>query len=256
MKEYTVLKMYSKELKREMRMFISLPKSYYNSNKRYPVLYMCDGQNLFDDLQATYGKSWGILETYKTQPDLPELIIVGIESNDDRSNELVPFKFQFTIGGKLWGGKTDAFLLFIINTLKTYIDKRYRSLKKPENTAIMGSSFGGVCATYAALKYGDYFTKFGCVSNAYFPVQEEMVKLAKIANLSNLGKIYMDVGTKESKNLKENTSYLESNEEIYNILKTKIVPKNIRYNIVKDAVHNESAWELRFAEIINFLFEQ
>jgi predicted alpha/beta superfamily hydrolase len=256
MKEYSVFKIYSKELKREMRVFVSLPRSYYKTDKYYPVLYMSDGQNLFDDLQASYGKSWGILESFESYPELPELIIVGIESNDNRSNELVPFKFKFEKDEKVWGGQTDDYLDFIIDTLKPRVNKRFRTFKSPKNTGIMGSSFGGVCATYAALTYGEHFTRFGCVSNAYFPIQKDIIDLAKKADVSKIKKFYMDVGTKESEDLEHNKHYLDSNQEMYDVLKTKIDPDNIKYEVIKDAIHNESAWELRFPEIIKFLFNQ
>ena len=254
MNEYSVFKMNSKELNREVRMYVSLPVNYNLTEEFYPVLYMCDGQNLFDDLQATYGESWGILEAYKNFPNLPELIIVGIESNDDRNNELVPFKFQFETDEKIWGGKTDDFLEFIVNTLKPYINQRYRTFKSAKNTGIMGSSFGGVCATYAALKYSNQFTKFGCVSNAYFPIYKEISELIKKSDLSKIKKIYLDVGTKESENKIHNKAYLESNQGIFEILKSKLDPEKIKFEIIEGAIHHESAWETRFPKIINFLF--
>ncbi|MCK5761304.1 MAG: alpha/beta hydrolase [Candidatus Izimaplasma sp.] len=254
MKEYSVFKLFSEELDREMKLFVSLPRSYYKTKKFYPVLYMCDGQNLFDDSLATYGKSWGILEAYENFLELPEVIIVGIESNELRSDELVPFKFQFEENGKVWGGKTDNYLDFVSNTLKSYINRKYRTFKSAKNTGIMGSSFGGVCATYAALKYGDQFSRFGCVSNAYFPIQKEMIQLSKKANLSKLKRIYMDVGTNESENKEENILYLESNQEVYDILRSKVNPENIKFEIIKGAIHNESAWEKRFPGIIKYLF--
>ena len=254
MKEYSVIRMYSKELSREVRMFVSLPKSYYKTDKFYPVLYMHDGQNLFDDVQSFDGKSWGILEAHENHPDLPEVIIVGIESGETRTDELVPFKFQWEKGGKVWGGKTNDYLDFIVNTLKPYINKRYRTFKSSKNTGIMGSSFGGLCSTYAALKYGEHFTRFGCVSTAFFPIQNDFMELIKKSNLSKIKKIYLDVGTKESKEENQNKLYLELNQEVHDILREKMNPENIKYVIVKDAIHHESAWEKRFPEIINFLF--
>ncbi len=254
MKEYSVIRMYSKELLREVRMFVSLPRSYYKTDKFYPVLYMHDGQNLFDDAQATYGKSWGILEAYENHPDLPEVIVVGIESGETRSDELVPFKFQFKEDEKVRGGRTDDYLNFIVNTLKPYINKRYRTFKSSKNTGIMGSSFGGVGSIYAALKYGEHFTRFGCVSNAFFPIQKDLIELIKKSDLSKIKKIYLDVGTKESKIKEQNKMYLESNQEVFDILREKIDQENIRYAIIKDAIHHESAWKKRFPEIINFLF--
>ena len=250
--EYSVFKLHSEKLERETRIFVSLPKSYTKTDKFYPVLYMSDGQNLFDDKQASYGKSWGILDTYESYPDLPELIIVGIDSGDNRNNELTPFAFEHK--EEKMGGKIDGYLGFIIETLKPLIDKKYRTFKSPKNTGIMGSSFGGVLATYAALKYTDYFTRFGCVSNAYFPFQEQMIKLANESNVSNIKKIYLDVGTKESENKEYSTTYIESNEEMYDVLRGKLDKGTIRFELIKDAIHNESAWEIRFPDIIKFLF--
>jgi len=255
MREYSIFKISSERLKRDIRIFVSLPKSYCSTGKFYPVLYMPDGQNLFDDKQASYGKSWGILETYEKHPSLPELIIVGIESDENRSDELTPFKFVFGDGPEV-GGRINDFLDFIVKTLKPFVDKKYRTFKSPKNTGIMGSSFGGVLATYAALKYTDYFTRFGCVSNAYYPFQKQFAELAKNSEMSNVKKLYMDVGTKETDDVKHKSLYIESNQEIYNILKEKIVPENIRFEIIKDGIHNEKDWEKRFPHIVNFLFNE
>jgi len=254
MREYSIFKITSKRLKREVRIFVSLPKSYFNTEKLYPVLYMPDGQNLFDDKQATYGKSWGILEAYEKYPSIPELIIIGIDSDENRSDELTPFKFIFNDGEPEVGGRINDYLDFVVKTLKPHVDKKYRTFKSPKNTGIMGSSFGGVLATYAALKYSEYFTKFGCVSNAYFPFQKQFVELTKKTDIRNIKKLYMDVGTKETDDEKYRVSYIESNQEIFDILKEKIVPENIKFEIIKDGIHNEKDWEKRFPHIINFLF--
>ena len=128
MKEYRVLKMYSERLQREVRVYVMLPKSYYKSDRFYPVLYMHDGQNLFDEATAYGNVSWGILESYDEYPDLPEVIIVGIENGgEERSNELVPFEFNFAdLGypeyGEDFGGKTDLYLDFIVKKVKPHID--------------------------------------------------------------------------------------------------------------------------------------
>jgi len=257
MKEYTVLVMNSTELNRDVRLFIYLPKSYHKTDKFYPVLYMHDGHNLFDDLQATYGKSWGIIEAFETNPDLPEVIIVGLETvGEERSNELVPFTFKQGDSTKTFGGKTALYLDFIVNRVKPFVDQRYRTYKSAKNTAIMGSSFGGVCSTYAALAYSSHFSRFGCVSNAYFPVQKEMESLCKTADLSKVKKMYMDVGSKESSTEEGCERYIQSNQSIYAILKDKMDSNNIRFEIIKDAIHNEADWEKRFPDIIKFLFNE
>ena len=224
MKKYSVLMFDSKELNREVRIYLMLPSNYYNSLKKYPVLYMHDGQNLFDTKTGYGNMSWGILDAYEENPKLPEVIIVGIENGgDERSDELVPYKFSFTNEGdpeyidNIFGGKTDDYLSFIINTVKPYIDKQYRTYKSAKNTAIMGSSFGGVCSAYAAVEYGEYFSRFGCVSNAWYVIQEKMKQVVSKADLSHVKKFYMDVGDAEDSTVIESQRLIDSNNEIKNI---------------------------------------
>lgn len=255
MKQYTVFTIYSNELQRNMRVFLMVPKSYSKSIKKYPVLYMHDGVNLFDDKSATFGKSWGILEAYETEPNLPELIIVGIDTDGtERSNLLVPFEFNFKDNKQLFGGQTDAYLSFIINTLKPLIDSEYRTFRNAKNTGIMGSSFGGLCSTYAALEFSDHFTRFGCVSNAYYVVQQEIEALIKSKKLENIKRFYMDVGTKETSSDIDNNKYISSNQKVHDLLSGKLNKDTLQFKIVDGAIHNEKDWELRFPDIIRFLF--
>lgn len=261
MKQYSVLFFDSKELNRTVRVYVMLPNSYHKSEKRYPVLYMHDGQNLFDTKTGYGNSSWGILDTYEENLKLPEVIIVGIENGgEERSNELVPFHFNFAelgysqFGDHIYGGKTDDYLLFIINEVKAYVDKNYRTYKSAKNTAIMGSSFGGVCSMYAAFAYGEYFSRFGCLSNAFYVIQNEMEQLAHQSSLSHVKKLYMDVGTKEDSTAIESQFYIKSNQAIYSIIKDKIEPGKLQFEIIQDAIHHEDAWHVRFADIVTFLF--
>ena len=255
MKEYRVIKMYSEELEKEKRIYLYLPQSYSVSDKSYPVLYMHDGQNLFDEKTAYLNSSWDIIDSCYENPDMPEIIIVGIESDADRSDELAPYKFTYQ-NGKEAGGKADLYLSFIASSVKPYIDQNFRTLKSPENTGIMGSSFGGVNSTYAAFTYGAYFTRFGCVSNAFYfgGFFDRLKLLAKDSDLHNVKKFYMDVGTTETESKNINELYLETNKEMYEILKEKIDESHIQYNIIDGGVHHESAWKKRFPDIIKFLF--
>lgn len=260
MKQYTVLFIPSKQLNRTMKVFIMLPNSYTKSEKHYPVLYMHDGQNLFDEKLSYTGETWGVAEAYENHLDLPEVIIVGIETEDDRTDLLVPFEFNFKdigmseYGTEPVGGMTDKYINFITKELKPHIDKTYRTFKSPKNTAMMGSSFGGVCTTYAALTQATNFSRFACVSNAYYVIQKEMETLAKNASLTKIKKLYLDTGTKETSTDISSEHYVSSNTDMYNILKEKINDSKIRFEIIEGAVHNEQAWRDRFPEIINFLF--
>ena len=118
----------------------------------------------------------------------------------------------------------------------------------------MGSSFGGVCSAYAAVEYGEYFSRFGCVSNAWYVIQEKMKQVVSKADLSHVKKFYMDVGDAEDSTVIESQRLIDSNNEIFEILKEKIEFKKLKYVIAEGAVHNENAWRERFADIITFLF--
>ena len=119
----------------------------------------------------------------------------------------------------------------------------------------MGPSFGGLSSTYAAVKYSDYFSRFGCVSNAYYPIQSAIEDLIKKSDFSKVKKFYMDVGTKEENDEDAREKYIVSNQVIFEILSEKIVPEKLKFKVIKDAIHNESAWEKRFPEILKFLFK-
>ena len=251
----------SKELNREVRIYLMLPSNYRNTQKRYPVLYMHDGQNLFDAKTGYKNMTWGILEAFEENPKLPEVIIVGIENGGEkRSDELVPIPFNFSnignpeYGEDTYGGKTDDYLRFIVDTVKPFIDKHYRTYKSPKNTGIMGSSFGGVCSAYAAFKYGEYSSRFGCLSNAWYVIQEAMEDLAYKSNLTHVKKFYMDVGDQEGSSALKSQKYIQSNNKVYEILKEKLEQKKFKYVLAKGAVHNEDAWRARFDDVITFLF--
>ena len=168
MNEYTTIILYSPQLEMDKHIYVYLPKSYHQSNKQYPVLYMHDGQNLFDDKLAFQNRGWRIMELYNEYANMPEVIIVGIESDGrSRTDQLIPYPFQFPKNIRFFGGKADLYLDFITETVKPLIDERYRTFQNRKNTAIMGSRFGGVNTIYAALKYKTFFGRFACVSGAF-----------------------------------------------------------------------------------------
>jgi len=256
MKEYQVITLYSEELKKEKRIHVYLPENYYQKDEFYRVLYMHDGQNLFDDKQAYMNRSWRIMNLYEENSDLPELIIVGIDSDDDRADELLPIKIDFKDGSRA-GGKANMYLDFITKTVKPLIDKKYRTFKSPKNTGIMGSSFGGVNTTYAAIKYNAYFSRFGAVSNAYFygEMDNYIIDLLSDSQIKRVKKFYMDVGTKESEDKDFMESYIECNNKVYKELSNYLDDTKLRFNIIENAIHHETAWEKRFPEIVKFMFK-
>jgi predicted alpha/beta superfamily hydrolase len=157
----------SPQLGNSRQLRIYLPPSYdENKAKRYPVLYMHDGQNLFDAKTAAYGVEWGIDETANqlvASGVMDEVIVVGIDNTPDRIKEYTP-----CCDPKHGGGKLDAYRAFITDTLKPYIDQTLRTLPGRESTAIMGSSLGGIASVAIAQKRPDVFSKAGGVSSSFW----------------------------------------------------------------------------------------
>ncbi len=153
------------QLNRTRRIWLYLPTGYAHSKKRYPVLYMHDGQNLFDDA-TSYSGEWEIDETLDATANA--CIVVGIENGSLlRMNEYNPNDTeQF---GKGEGG---LYLEFIVKTLKPYIDKKFRTLRSRKNTMVAGSSMGGLISFYAGILYPRIFGKIGIFSPAFWIVPQ------------------------------------------------------------------------------------
>ena len=139
------------QLQRDRTIKVLMPKDYETNSRRYPVIYMHDGQNLFDPATA-FASDWKIPNTLKKQPLKRQAILVGIYNGEmNRMNEYAPYK-----KGKN-GGEGEPYTRFIMDTLKPFIDKEYRTFPQRETTGIAGSSMGGLISLYAGLKYGNIF---------------------------------------------------------------------------------------------------
>jgi predicted alpha/beta superfamily hydrolase len=183
----------SPQLNNNRKLRIYLPASYdENTAKRYPVLYMHDGQNLFDAKTAAYGVEWGIDETVNrlvATGIMDEIIVVGIDNSPDRIPEYTP-----CCDPKYGGGKLDAYQAFVVDTLKPWVDKTLRTLPGKENTAIMGSSLGGIASVVIAQHKPDVFSKAGGLSSSFWWNNKDMVAhpAPRVAV-----KFYLDAGSND-----------------------------------------------------------
>ena len=243
------------QLKRQRRIWVYLPSDYENSTKSYPVMYMHDGQNLFD-ASLSYSGEWNVDETlnqlFKERGF--EIIVIGIDNGGSkRLDEYSPWA-----NTKYGGGEGDAYLEFIVETLKPLIDKTYRTIPERENTAIMGSSMGGLISFYAALKYSDIFSKVGVFSSAFWFSNESFQYARTKGNIQNT-RMYLLAGGKEG----EDVAYDEINKTvggmktIVSILKKEgFEPDNIIAKVVPEGKHNEALWRNEFGEAILWLFNK
>ena len=221
------------------RAYIYLPDSYGKQpDKRYPVMYMFDGHNVFFDTDATFGKSWG-MNKYMEESG-KELIIVGIECNHDGNRRLVeysPFSYENTSMGKI-RGKGNVYMNWLINTLKPYIDENYRTLPDRKNTIIAGSSMGGLIALYGVTVYNHTFQRGACLSPSLWTAPGKVLEMVARAHIRRDTTIYMDYGENEMFN---HVSTAEAMIYTAHLLLTKRV--NLALRIVPGGNHSEASWE-------------
>ena len=221
------------------RVYLYLPDSYEKEpTKRYPVMYMFDGHNVFFDSDATYGKSWGMNKYMQTSKK--QLIIVAVECNHEgncRLQEYAPVNFENATLGKI-KGKGRSYMQWLVGTLKPFIDANYRTLPDRNNTIICGSSMGGLMALYGACVYNHIFQRAACLSPSIWVDPGKMLELVARAHIRNDTCIYMDYGSEEMFNHAANGEALIS---MSHLLLTKRV--NLALRVVPGGTHSESSWE-------------
>ena len=243
------------QLNRKRRVCMYLPPDYKVSKESYPVVYMHDGQNLFD-ANTSYSGEWNVDETLDKifKYNNLKLIVVGIDNGGDkRLDEYSPWE-----NTKYGGGEGDQYLDFIVNTLKPYVDANFKTLTDKKNTAIIGSSMGGLISHYAALKYSDIFGKIGVYSPAFWFCPEINGYTITHGNLKNT-KMYFLAGGKEGykAGFDEISQTVEGMNTAIDILKSRGFPKeNIKLKVVPEGEHNEKLWRTNFEETILWLFKE
>ena len=223
----------------ERRVYLYLPESYEKEpDKRYPVMYMFDGHNVFFDSDATYGKSWG-MNKYMAETK-KQLIIVAVECNhagNARLQEYSPITFANSTLGKI-KGKGSVYMNWLVRYLKPYIDSHYRTLPDRRNTIIAGSSMGGLMALYGATVFNHVFQRGVCLSPSLWVAPGKVLEMVARAHIRRDTTIYMDYGELEMFNHAANAEALISASHL---LMTKRV--NLALRIVPNGNHSEASWE-------------
>jgi predicted alpha/beta superfamily hydrolase len=224
--------------------YVYLPPSYAASEKRYAVLYMQDGQNLFDASMA-FGDEWQVDEQMERLSALGlEAIVVGIPNiGESRLDEYSPFPDE-----RHGGGAGDQYLHFIANTVKPAIDGQFRTNPSRECTGIAGSSMGGLLSLYAFFARPDVFGFAGAMSPALWFANRQMFPyIEQAAHID--GRIYLDVGTAEG----EQT--LADARAMHALLLSKGYRpgETLMYVEDDDAEHSEAAWSRRIRTALYYL---
>jgi len=221
-----------------------LPPGYESdNNKRYPVLYMQDGQNIIDPQTSSFGNDWQLDENADTlirKGYIEPIIIAGIYNTNLRGSE---YGINDT---------ADLYKKFIVEELKPFIDSNYRTRKEKENTAVCGSSLGGLISFELAWEYPDVFSKAGCVSPAFNIDRYNYVSIAgKYSGYKKPLQIYIDNGGKGIDSLLQ-----PGVDEMISVLESKGFEKgkDLFYEFYPDAAHSERDWAARVWRILIYFF--
>ncbi|HTR80965.1 MAG TPA: alpha/beta hydrolase-fold protein [Bacteroidota bacterium] len=234
----------SPALRHPRDVIIWLPPSYEkNPSKKYPVLYMHDGQNIIDPLTSFGGLDWRVDEVADSLIEarsIEEIIIVGIYNTRDREQE-----YSDTPLGR-------AYADFVVHMVKPMIDSMYRTKPDKKNTAVMGSSSGGLISFLFAWWYPDIFSKAGCLSSAFLVDSNKIIKEVKAyAGPKKNIRIYLDNGSAGI-----DTLLKPGYDKMVRVLEEKgyVKGKDLEYFFDKGAEHNERAWARRVWRPLVFMF--
>lgn len=233
---------YIPQLKRTRRIWLYLPKDYHNTTQQYPVIYMQDGQNLFDNATA-YAGEWEVDKFMNATP-LPQAIIVGIDNGGlQRMNE-----YSLVDNNKFGKSEGKAYLDFIAVTLKPFIDKHYRTLASKEHTSIAGSSMGGLISLSALVIHPEVFGTAGVFSPSIWYGKNRLLQLLQNNAARINSRIYLHCGKQENKML------LQDIQDVKSIFE-KLSPAKVKTVIRPAGRHNEASWNKEFRFFYSWLMQ-
>ncbi|HEX9373980.1 MAG TPA: alpha/beta hydrolase-fold protein [Roseiflexaceae bacterium] len=250
---------YSPQLHNRRRLFVYVPPSYAGGEARYPVIYMQDGQNLFDQM-ISYAGEWQVDETMEALSlEGIEAIVVGIPNMGVRRvDEYSPFRDRRLRKG----GRGDWYVAFVADTVKPLIDRAFRTLPGREHTGILGSSMGGLISLYAFFRRPEVFGFAGALSPSLWFAEEAIFSYVQQAP-SLPGRLYLDVGTHEGPDTRVDhrsphkyiSRYLGAARRMRDLLAGRGYgpDSQLRYEEEEQATHGEAAWARRLPGALRFL---
>lgn len=247
----------SESLGNTRTILVYVPPGYeQDTASRYSVLYMHDGQNVFDAATSFLGIEWGadesaerLIETGRIRP----LIIVAIYNTRERMDEYTPWRDDRRKGG----GRGEAYARFLVKEVKPFIDREYRTKPGRKSTAVAGSSLGGLMSLYLAMEYPQTIGKCGVISPALWWNDRRILKEAEAKRESlRETRFWVDMGTAEGRQLSEFGDALSETRRLVKLfdeigLKSG---RDYRYVEVENGEHNEAAWAARFPELLEFFY--
>jgi predicted alpha/beta superfamily hydrolase len=245
-------KFHSKFLTADRDVLVYLPPDYEkDKQRRYPVLYLHDGQNLFDGATSFIpGQEWRVDETAQaliTSGTVEPVIIVGVyNTGKERVEEYTPSadpKYKV-------GGKADLYGRLLVEELKPFIDSHYRTKRDAKNTGLGGSSLGGLVTMYLGLRYPAVFGKLAVVSPSVWWDDYKILGEVNSLKSSKHARIWLDIGTDEGENAAADVRRLRDAL----VAKGWTLDNDLKYLEAAGAKHSETAWAERVEPMLKFLF--
>lgn len=240
----------SRFLRNERDVIVYLPAAYdWHPARRFPVLYLQDGQNIFDPATSFAGVAWQVGTTAdlliaggKIQP----LVIVGIyNTGKQRIREYTPSRAK-----KLGGGSANRYGRMLVEEIKPFIESQYRALVGPAHTGLGGSSLGGLLTIYLGLCYPEVFGKLAVLSPSVWWNQRWILNFARRKRLKSRPRIWLDTGTQEGINTTADSRKLRD----VLVEKGWHEGRDLHYEEIAGGQHNEASWARRVGPFLQFLF--
>ena len=241
----------SRFLHNQRDLIVYLPPGYdQNAGRAFPVLYLHDGQNLFDGATSFIpGMDWNVGDTANRLilgGQVAPLIIVGIyNAGKQRLGEYTP-----TSAPRLGGGRANRYAKFLLEEVRPFLSERYRIASGVESTGIGGSSLGGLVSLYLGLRLPHIFGRIAALSPSVWWNQRVILRFAAAAPIQPIPRIWLDAGTGEGGRTVEDV------ERFRDLLLAKgwRLGRDLHYERVEGAGHNEAAWSRRVGPFLQFLF--
>jgi predicted alpha/beta superfamily hydrolase len=237
------LDLWSPQLRNRRAADVYLPASYEHGRRRYPVVYLQDGQNLSDPSVAFCGNTWRLLDGLRWLAGRGiEPIVVGIHNTPARLSEYSPFEDP-----RHGGGDGDRYARFLIDTIKPRIDAVYRTRKDRASTVVGGSSMGGLISLYAFFRRPSVFGAAAVLSPSVWFGGRQVLSFVQNARLAR-GRLYLDVGTNEG------AATLRDARTLQRVLRRKGYKSDaLRYVEAQGGQHREADWAWRLPQALEFL---
>ena len=240
----------SRFLRNQRDLIVYTPPGYQEQpGSHFPILYLHDGQNLFDGATSFIpGQDWHVGQTADQciqSGAVEPLLIVGIYNTKARVREYTPTQVP-----KLGGGRADRYAKFLIEEVKPFVEREYRTLSGPQHTGIGGSSLGGLVSLYVGLKHPSIFGKIAALSPAVWWNQHFIQRFTRSLRVEPRPRIWLDIGTREGPRVVRDVEHFRDV-----LLEKGWRPGyDLHYERVEGAEHNEAAWARRVGPFLQFLF--